>query len=147
MPIRRSPDCAALGTEGWFCMKRASSIKLSDAEKLHVLRKLDEFWEWHFLDEKRYCLVCGEIITGREIKMIGDRCGGLPPRLICPTEHCDSVPMEWVPPTEDVLIKIAMMEAERRWLRLVTQAGRALQSYQRSASNTTSRTKSKPRLG
>jgi hypothetical protein len=147
MPIRRSPDCAALGTEGWFCMKRASSIKLSDAEKLHVLRKLDEFWEWHFLDEKRYCLVCGEIITGREIKMIGDRCGGLPPRLICPTEHCDSVPMEWVPPTEEVLIKIAMVDAERRWLRLIARAGRAMQSYERRRDKGINRTTPKPRLG
>jgi hypothetical protein len=147
MPIRRSPDCAALGTEGWFCMERASSIKLSDAEKLHVLRKLDEFWEWHFLDEKRYCLVCGEIITGREIKMIENRCGGLPPRLICPTEHCDSVPMEWVPPTEEVLIKIAMVDAERRWLRLIARAGRAMQSYERRRDKGINRTTPKPRLG
>jgi hypothetical protein len=45
------------------------------------------------------------------------------------------------------LITIAMVEVECRWVRLVTQAGRAMQSYQRSAGNTTSRTKSKPRLG
>jgi hypothetical protein len=55
--------------------------------------------------------------------------------------------MEWVPPTEDVLITIAMVEVECRWVRLVTRAGRAMQSDQRSASNTTSRTKSKPKLG
>jgi hypothetical protein len=128
-------------------MERASSIKLSDAEKLHVLRKLDEFWEWHFLDEKRYCLVCGEIITGREIKMIENRCGGLPPRLICPTEHCDSVPMEWVPPTEEVLIKIAMVDAECRWLRLIARAGRAMQSYERRRDKGINRTTPKPRLG
>jgi hypothetical protein len=130
-----------------FAMERASSIKLSDAEKLHVLRKLDEFWEWHFLDEKRYCLVCGQIITGREIKMIENRCGGLPPRLICPTEHCDSVPMEWVPPTEEVLIKIAMVDAERRWLRLIARAGRAMQSYERRRDKGINRTTPKPRLG
>jgi hypothetical protein len=128
-------------------MERAASIKLSDAEKLHVLRKLDEFWEWHFLDEKRYCLVCGEIITGREIKMIENRCGGLPPRLICPTEHCDSVPMEWVPPTEEVLIKIAMVDAECRWLRLIARAGRAMQSYERRRDKGINRTTPKPRLG
>jgi hypothetical protein len=73
--------------------------------------------------------------------------GDAPLRVICATEHCHAIPMEWVPPTEDVLITIAMVEAECRWVRLVTQAGRAMQSYQRSASNTTSRTKSKPRLG
>jgi hypothetical protein len=40
------------------------SIKLSDEEKLDVLRRVDEFQQWHSLDEKRYCLVCGEMITG-----------------------------------------------------------------------------------
>jgi|SRR5581483_2786456 len=128
-------------------MAAASSVKLSDAEKLHILRKLDQFWEWHFLDERRYCLVCGEIITGREIQMIESRCEGIPPRLICPTKDCNSVPMEWVPPTEEVLIKIAMMDAERRWFRLVARAGRAMQSYERSRSKRINRTTPKPRLG
>ena len=130
-----------------LAMTVLSSIRLSDEEKLNVLRRLDQFRQWHSLDEKRYCLVCGEIFTGREIQVIESTDGDAPLRVICPTEHCHATPMEWVPPTEDVLIKIAMVEAECRWVRLVTQAGRAMQSYQRSASNTTSRTKSKPRLG
>jgi len=124
-----------------------SSIRLSDEEKLNVLRRLDQFRQWHSLDEKRYCLVCGEIFTGRQIQVIESTDGDAPLGVICPTEHCAATPMEWVPPTEDVLITIAMMEAECRWVRLVTQAGRAMQSDQRSASNTTSRTKPKPRLG
>jgi hypothetical protein len=130
-----------------LAMTLLSLIRLSDEEKLNVLRRLDQFRQWHSLDEKRYCLVCGEIFTGREIQVIESTEGGAPLRVICPTEHCHAIPMEWVPPTEDVLIKIAMVEAECRWGRLVRQAGRAMQSYQRSASNTTSRTKSKPRLG
>jgi hypothetical protein len=130
-----------------LAMTLLSSIRLSDEEKLNVLQRLDQFRRWHSLDEKRYCLVCGEIFTGREIQVIESTDGDAPLRVICPTEHCHAIPMEWVPPTEDVLIKIAMVEAECRWVRLVRQAGRAMQSYQRSASNTTSRTKSKPRLG
>jgi hypothetical protein len=131
-----------------LAMTLLSLIRLSDEEKLNVLRRLDQFRRWHSLDEKRYCLVCGEIFTGREIQMIESTDGDVPLRLVCPTEDCHAIPMEWVPPTEDVLIKIAMVEAECRWVRLVRQAGRAMQSYQRSASNnTTSRTKSKPRLG
>jgi hypothetical protein len=128
-------------------MRLVSSIELSDAEKLNVLRGFDQFWQWHSLDEKRYCLVCGEIFTGREIHVIESTDGDAPLRVVCPTEHCHATPVEWVPPTEDVLIKIAMVEAECRWVRLVTQAGRAMQSDQRSTSNTTSRTKSKPGLG
>jgi hypothetical protein len=128
-------------------MTLLSSIRLSDEEKLNVLRRLDPFRRWHSLDEKRYCLVCGEIFTGREIQVIESTDGGAPLRVICPTERCHAIPMEWVPPTEDVLIKIAMVEAECRWVRLVGQVGRAMQSYQGSESNTTSRTKSRPRLG
>jgi hypothetical protein len=108
-----------------------SSITLSDEEKLDILRRLDQFREWHSLDQKRYCLVCGEMITGRDIRVIESPCGGTPPRVACPTTHCDATLIEWVLPTEDVLIKIAMVEAEDGWLRLVRQAGRAIQSGQR----------------
>jgi hypothetical protein len=88
------------------------------------------------------------MITGRQIQVIGDTHGNAQLRLICPTERCDAMPMEWVPPTEEVLMKIAMMEAERRWLCLVRQAGRAMQSYQRKRTNNTiSRTRPKPPHG
>ena len=125
-----------------------SSIRLSDAEKLNVLRRLDQFRQWHSLDQKRYCLVCGEMITGREIQVIESACGETPLRVVCPTKHCDALPIEWVLPTEDVLIKIAMVEAERGWLRLVRQAGRAIQACQRRKNvKTISRTRSKPGPG
>ena len=55
-----------------------SSITLSDEEKLDVLRRLDQFRQWHSLDQKRYCLVCGEMITGREIQVI-ESAGGRDP--------------------------------------------------------------------
>ena len=124
-----------------------SSITLSDEEKLDVLRRLDQFRQWHSLDQKRYCLVCGEMITGREIKVIESVSGETRLRVVCPTKHCDAMPIEWVLPTEDVLIKIAMVEAERGWLRLVRQAGRAFQASQRRKSGNTigkNRFKSKP---
>ena len=109
-------------------MALVSPIKLYDEEKLDVLQRLDQFRLWHSLDEKRYCLVCGEIITGREIKVIeSTRENGLL-RIICPTEDCNAMPMEWVRPTDEVLIKIAMAEAERHRLGLINRAGRAMQS-------------------
>jgi hypothetical protein len=95
-------------------MALVSSTKLSDEEKLETLQRLDQFRQWHSLDEKRYCLVCGKIITGREIQVIGDTPGNGPLRIICPTEHCSAIPMDWVRPTDEVLIKVAMMEAECR---------------------------------
>jgi hypothetical protein len=123
-------------------MALVSPIKLSDEEKLDVLQRLDRFRQWHFLDEKRYCLVCGKIITGREIHVIGGIRGNGPLRIICPTEHCNAIPMEWVRPTDEVLIKIAMAEAERRRIRLMTRAGRATRSLPRKIG----RTRPKPPL-
>ncbi|MBO0696644.1 MAG: hypothetical protein J2P56_11175 [Verrucomicrobia bacterium] len=109
-------------------MTRDVLIDLSDEEKLHLLQRVDQFRRWWSLDEKRYCLVCGEIITGREIRVTGDNLGNEPLLVSCPTKGCASEPMEWVQPTEDVLIKIAMAELECRHRRLVTRAARALRS-------------------
>ena len=120
-------------------MALVSSIKLSDEEKLEILQRLDQFRQWHSLDEKRYCLVCGEIITGREIQMIGGTRGNGLLRIICPTENCKAIPMDWVRPTDEVFIKIAMVEAERRRLRLIIQAGRVTQYDQQN--------EAKPSLG
>jgi hypothetical protein len=112
-------------------MALLSSIKLSDEEKLAILQRHDQFRHWHSLDEKRYCLVCGEIITGGQIQVIMGTRGNRLLRVICPTKYCDAMPIEWVWPTDDVLITIAMVEAERNWLCLITRAGRAMQSHRR----------------
>jgi len=121
-------------------MALVSSIKLSGQEKLAILQRLDQFRQWNSLNEKRYCLVCGEIITGREIQVIMDTRGNRSLRITCPTKYCDAMPIEWVWPTDDVLITIAMVEAERNWLCLIKRAGRAMQAYRRkTTSNTISR--------
>jgi len=116
-------------------MALVSSIKLSDQEKLAILQRLDQFRQWHSLDEKRYCLVCGEIITGREIQVIKDTRGNRSLRIICPTKYCDAMPIEWVWPTDDVLITIAMVEAEQNWLCLIKRAGRATQANRRKTTS------------
>jgi hypothetical protein len=87
---------------------------LSDTDKLEVLRRLDQFRQWPSLDEKRYCLVCGKIIIGREIQVAGGTRGNGALRLSCPTEHCNSIPMDWVLPTDEILAKVEMMAAEER---------------------------------
>src|SRR5437773_12319179 len=94
-------------------MALVSPNKLSDEEKLETLQRLDQFRQWHSLDEKRYCLVCGKIITGGAIQVIwGTRRNG-PLRIVCSTERCNAIPMDWVRPTDEVTVKIAMMEAAR----------------------------------
>jgi hypothetical protein len=109
-------------------MSLVALVGLCDKEKLHVLQRLDQFREWHSLDDSRYCLGCGEIITGREIRVIRDAPGKEPQRVACPTKDCDAVPMEWVQPTDDVLITIAMVELECSHLRLMIRAGRTVRS-------------------
>ena len=90
------------------------TTKLSDEEKLEVLRRLDQFRQWHSLDEKRYCLVCGILILGRQIQITGGTRGNGPLRLNCPTERCNSIPMDWVLPTDEVLAKVEKMATDER---------------------------------
>jgi len=90
------------------------TVTLSDADKLDALRRLDQFRHWRSLDEKRYCLVCGKIITGQQIEVAGGTRGKGSLRLSCPTERCNSVPMDWVLPTDEILAKVEMMAAEER---------------------------------
>src|SRR5215468_2168725 len=91
-----------------------TAIRLSDDEKLEVLRRLDQFRDWHSLEEKRYCLVCGTLISGRQIQVGGGTRGNAPLRLSCPTEPCNSIPMDWVLPTDEILAKAERMAAEER---------------------------------
>ena len=95
-------------------MTLSTATRLADDEKLEVLRRLDQFRQWHSLDEKRYCLVCGTLISGRQIQVTGGTRGNGPLRLSCPTERCNSIPMDWVLPTDEILAKVEKMAAEER---------------------------------
>ncbi len=90
-------------------MSLSPPINLCEGEKLETLRRLDQFRSWHSLDQKRYCLVCGKIITGDQIKVAGGTRGNGPLRLNCPTDRCHSIPMDWVLPTDEIL---ALAKAE-----------------------------------
>src|ERR1700730_15516540 len=83
-------------------------IEWSDGDKLDTLRRLDQFRKWSSLDDKRYCLCCGNLITGWEILVVGGTRGTGPLRVICPTDLCNSIPMDWALPTDEVLSQISM---------------------------------------
>ena len=89
-------------------------MTLSNVDKLDVLRRLDQFRQWRSLDEKRFCLVCGKIITGHQINIGGGTRGDGPLRLSCPTERCNSIPMDWVLPTDEILAKVERAVARER---------------------------------
>jgi hypothetical protein len=88
-------------------------IQFSEREKLEVLQRLDGYRKWRSLEEKRYCLVCGKIIAGHDIQVIGGTRGTGPERLICSTRGCHSIPIDWVLPTDEVLAKMSILENER----------------------------------
>jgi len=92
----------------------STAVRLSDNEQLEALRRLDQFRAWHSLDEKRYCLVCGTIISGRRIHVAGGTRGNGPLRLSCPMERCNSIPMDWVLPTDEILAKVERLAEEER---------------------------------
>ena len=89
-----------------------TETRLSDDQKLEALRRLDQFRQWRSLEEKRYCLVCGKVIMGRQIQVVGGTRGNGPLRLNCPTEGCNSIPMDWVLPTNEILAKMETLAAE-----------------------------------
>ena len=95
-------------------MALSTATRLSDEEKLEALRRLDQFRQWHSLEEKRYCLVCGNLISGRQIQVACGTRGNGSLRLCCPTERCNSIPMDWVLPTDEILAKVEKMAAEER---------------------------------
>ena len=92
-----------------FPMDLSPPLPISDAEKLLVLQRLDQFREWRSLDERRYCLVCGQIITGRQIQVAGGTGGNGRLGLSCPTDRCDSIPMDWALLTDEILAATKMM--------------------------------------
>ena len=89
-----------------------TAVRMSDNEQLEMLRLLDQFRAWHSLDEKRYCLVCGKVITGRQIQVAGGTRGNGRLGLNCPTEGCNSIPIDWVLLTDEVLARVEIMAAE-----------------------------------
>ena len=115
-PIRKSTVLPIVSAIGEKLVSRVmafpTAIRLSDDEKLEVLRRLDQFRDWHSLEEKRYCLVCGTLISGRQIQVGGGTRGNGPLRLSCPTEPCNSIPMDWVLPTDEILVKVEKLAAE-----------------------------------
>jgi hypothetical protein len=72
------PDTTGMLQRRWDSCRQS---ELPDKEKLATLQRLDEFCKWGSLDERRDCLSCVALITGREIQVVGD---GRPSRLIQP---------------------------------------------------------------
>ena len=62
-------------------------------KKLDILRRGDHFRDWHSLDDRRVCIVCGGDFAGREVIVSED---GNCYELHCPTPGCRSRTHQWV---------------------------------------------------
>lgn len=79
-------------------MPSLAPLKIAPADKLRLLRRLDQYRRWDSLDDRRQCIQCGEIISGRDIEIVGGTRELGPLRLQCPTENCRAIPMDWIMP-------------------------------------------------
>ena len=77
-------------------MKTESPLKLNASDRLLILRRLDHLRKWSSLNDKRFCVCCRKVITGRQIEAVGATRPFGPLRLLCPTENCVSTCEEWV---------------------------------------------------
>ena len=79
-------------------MSSLAPINVSAGDKLRLLQRLDQYRRWASLDDKRQCIQCGEIISGREIEIVGGTRALGPLRLQCPTPNCRAIPIDWIMP-------------------------------------------------
>ena len=67
--------------------------RLGSDEKLAVLREADTFRKWYSLDDRRVCVLCDRIISGRMIAVRRDKQGTFQVR--CPSAGCPASPRDW----------------------------------------------------
>ena len=62
-------------------------------ERLAILKAADSARKWYSLDDKRVCVICDRVFTGRQIDIQSDRKGRY--FLACPTPACPSNINQW----------------------------------------------------
>ena len=73
--------------------------------KLTVLRRLDKSRAWNSLDDQVYCTICKNVISGRQIELVGGT-NGLPAlHLKCSTPGCLSTPADWILPVKSDTVR------------------------------------------
>ena len=66
--------------------------ELSPEDRLAILRLTDHERRWYTVDDKRLCLICEQIISGRQIRIEG---GPENFTLGCPTTDCPGNVSHW----------------------------------------------------
>lgn len=66
---------------------------LTAEQRLEILRTRDGERKWCSLDDKRVCVVCDRVFTGRQVNIRRDQRGRY--LLQCPTAGCPSYVAHW----------------------------------------------------
>jgi hypothetical protein len=91
-----SPMVKQFGAPQTYGIETLTPIRLRSGDKLLLLRRLDHLSAWESLDDKRQCLRCRTVFSGRQLDVVGGTRGLGPLRLLCPTEGCPSTASDWV---------------------------------------------------
>ncbi len=93
--MRAAPDCHRRADLLSFSTGDLRSMQkhLDPEERLDILRRADGIRKWNSLDDKRICVVCERVFTGRQIEIHRAHRGRY--KLECPTEGCPSFVAHW----------------------------------------------------
>ena len=75
-------------------------IRLAVEDKLAALRRIDKSRPWNSLDDRVYCSICKNVISGRRIEVVGGTNGLRALHLKCSTPGCLSTPADWLLPVK-----------------------------------------------
>jgi hypothetical protein len=75
-------------------------IRPGAENKLAALRRLDKSRAWNSLDDQLYCTICKNVISGRQIAVVGGTNGLRALHLKCSTPGCCSTPADWILPVK-----------------------------------------------
>ena len=75
-------------------------VEVVAEDKLATLRRLDKSRAWNSLDDRLYCTVCKNVISGRQIEVVGGTNGLRALHIKCSTPGCLSTPADWLLPVK-----------------------------------------------
>jgi len=74
-------------------------------DKLATLRRLDQSRAWNSLDDQLYCTICKNVISGRQIEVVGGTNGLRALHIKCSTPGCVSTPADWLFPVKSDTVR------------------------------------------
>jgi hypothetical protein len=80
-------------------------IQAGAEDKLAALRRLDKSRAWNSLDDQLYCTICKNVISGRQIAVVGGTNGLRALHLKCSTPGCLSTPADWLLPLQSDTVR------------------------------------------